>query len=56
MLISILKVIKYKQNVKDFKMRVNDALERVVNMVFHKLTYINAPKDDIDIRNLLKRS
>ena len=46
---------KVQTNVKDFKMRVNDALERVVNMVFHKLTYITAPKDDIDIRNLLKK-
>ena len=36
-------------------MRVTDALERVVNMVFHKLNYITAPKDDIDIRNLLKK-
>ena len=46
---------KVQTNVKDFKMRVNDALERVVNMVFHKLNYITAPKDDIDIRNLLKK-
>ena len=46
---------KVQTNVKDFKMRVNDALERVVNMVFHKLTYITAPKDDIDIRNFLKK-
>jgi hypothetical protein len=46
---------KVQTNIKDFKMRLNDALERVVNMVFHKLNYITAPKDDVDIRNLLKK-
>jgi len=41
--------------VKDFKIRINEALDRVVNTVYHKLPYIDAPKDDIDVRNLLKQ-
>ena len=47
---------RVQPSTKDFKLRLNEALERVANTVYHKLTYIDAPKDDIDIRKLLKRS
>lgn len=45
---------RMQETAKDFKSRINDALFRVVETVYHKLSYIDAPKDDIDIRNLLK--
>lgn len=46
---------RIQTTVKDFKSRINEALDRVVTTVYHKLSYIDAPKDNIDVRNLLKK-
>ncbi|MCD7882907.1 MAG: BREX system P-loop protein BrxC [Lachnospiraceae bacterium] len=35
--------------------RINDALGRLVDTVYYKLSYINSPKDDIAIRNVFQR-
>ena len=39
---------------RDIKARINDALSRLVGQVYHKLTYIDTPASDADIRGLLK--
>lgn len=38
---------------KDISSRINEALGRLVSTVYHKLTYIDAPMDELSIRNLL---
>ena len=37
---------------RDIKARINDALSRLVGQVYHKLTYIDTPASDADIRGL----
>ena len=47
---------KVQTTSKDIKTRINDALGRLVTLVFHKLNYIDTAVSDTDIRNLLKQS
>mgnify|MGYP000476598483 CR=1 FL=1 len=35
-------------------MRINEALGRLVDTIYYKLSYIDSPKDDIAIKNLFK--
>ncbi len=39
---------------KDFKFNVQESLKRLIEIVYHKLDYIDTPMDQIDIRNLFK--
>lgn len=45
---------KIQINSKDVSARINDALGRLVSSVYHKLTYIDAPMSEINIRKLFK--
>lgn len=47
---------KLETNTIDIKSRINDALQRLVNTVYHKLNYIDTPMDESSIRRLLNRS
>lgn len=40
---------------KDVSGRINEALGKLVDTVYHKLSYIDSPKDETDIRKLLKK-
>lgn len=39
---------------KDFKYNVEDSLQRLIEIVYHKLDYIDTPMDDVDTRKLFK--
>lgn len=39
---------------KDFKFNVQESLERLTEIVYHKLEYIDTPVDEVDIKNLFK--
>jgi hypothetical protein len=41
---------------KDVTARLNEALSRLVDTVYHKLSYIESPFNESDIRSLLKKS
>lgn len=41
---------------KEVTSRINEALGRLVETVYHKLSYINGAKDEADIRALFKKS
>jgi len=41
---------------KDVAARINDALGRLVSTVYHKLTYIDTPMNEANIRSLFKTS
>jgi hypothetical protein len=40
---------------KDFKYNLTEALERLATTIYHKLSYITHPMDEVDIRNLFKQ-
>lgn len=40
---------------KDVTGRIREALERLVQTVYHKLPYIDTPMDEVSVRKLLKR-
>lgn len=42
-------------SIKDFKHNLTEALERLAETVYHKLYYIDIPKEEIDIHNLFKQ-
>ena len=39
---------------KDFKYNVQESLEKLIEIVYHKLDYIDTPMDQIDIKKLFK--
>ena len=39
-------------NVKDVNSRFNEAISRLVQTVYHKLSYIDVPKSEADIRGI----
>ena len=41
---------------KDIKTRIGDAMGRLISLVYHKLSYINAAVNDADIKGLLKQN
>ena len=47
---------KVQTTSKDIKTRINEALGKLVALVFHKLNYIDTAVSDTDIRNLLKQN
>lgn len=40
---------------KDFKYNLTESLDRLVNIVYHKIGYITHPMEEVDIYNLLKQ-
>lgn len=47
---------KLQTSAKDISSRINEALAKLVGIVYHKLTYIDAAMGESDIRALLKSS
>lgn len=47
---------KVQNGAKDAAAKINDALGRLVSMVYHKLPYIDAPMNEANIRQLFKTS
>lgn len=47
---------RLNNSTKDFKAMLKFALGKVVSLIYSKLYYMTAPKDDIDIRNLFKNN
>ena len=47
---------KVQTSSKDIKTRINEALGRLVALVFHKLNYIDTAVGETDIKNLLKKN
>lgn len=45
---------KLELNSKDFKFNVQETLKKLIEIVYHKLDYIDTPEDNTDIRNLFK--
>ena len=45
---------RIQSNAKDIKTRINEAMGKLVSQVYHKLTYIDAPVMESDIRALLR--
>ncbi len=45
---------KLKLKSKDFKFNVQESLEKLIEIVYHKLDYIDTPMDESDIRKLFK--
>lgn len=45
---------KLKSKSKDFKFNTQEGLERLIEIVYHKLGYMDTPVDYIDIRKLFK--
>ena len=39
---------------KDFKFNVQESLQRLIEIVYHKLDYIDTPMDEAEIRKLFK--
>ena len=39
---------------KDFKFNVQEGLQRLIEIVYHKLEYIDTPMDEVEIRKLFK--
>lgn len=46
---------KFPLSTKEVSGRINEALGKLVNTVYHKLSYINSAKDESDIRKLFKK-
>ncbi len=45
---------KLELNSKDFKFNAQESLRKLIEIVYHKLDYIDTPVDNTDIRNLFK--
>lgn len=45
---------KLEFKTKNFKLNVQESLERLIEIVYHKLDYIDTPMDEVDIRKLFK--
>ncbi|QRN85655.1 BREX system P-loop protein BrxC [Clostridia bacterium] len=43
-----------QSNSKDISSRINDALGKLVNTVYHKISYINAPMNETHVKAILK--
>ncbi|MBV1758099.1 MAG: BREX system P-loop protein BrxC [Dethiosulfatibacter sp.] len=43
-----------QSNSKDISSRINDALGKLVNTVYHKISYINAPMNESHVKAILK--
>ena len=43
-----------QSNSKDISSRINDALGKLVNTVYHKISYINAPMSETHVKAILK--